>query len=186
MKRYAPLFLLVLAAACPNDKKDRAAELPIDTTHLASAPTVDSAGGDLSQVSGGLPAASPDTFHEQKLPARLRERTASSAASASAPAVPEAPAPLVEAVQREQAVSRFCYVEYGKKADPNLRGNVAMLVTVGASGVTGARVADANWSGAAGSSVNRCLDDKAPHAWRLAPGAVKPGKYAVQLSFTGS
>jgi hypothetical protein len=62
-----------------------------------------------------------------------------------------------------------------------------MLVTVGSSGITEARVADANWtSRAAGSAVNRCLNERAKLAWKLAPGAVRNGSYVVQLSFRGA
>jgi hypothetical protein len=61
-----------------------------------------------------------------------------------------------------------------------------MVVTIGSSGVTDARVGDAKWSGPAGKAVNRCLDQKAKQAWNVAPGAVKPGRYVVQLSFTGA
>jgi hypothetical protein len=93
----------------------------------------------------------------------------------------------MEAVQREQSFTRFCYTEFGQKSDPTLRGNVAMVVSVGASGITGARVGDSNWSGQnAGRAVNSCLNDKAKMAWKLSPGTVKPGSYVVQLSFSGA
>ena len=73
------------------------------------------------------------------------------------------------------------------KADPSLRGNVAMVVTIGGSGVTDAEVGDSKWTGAAaGRAVNRCLNQKAKQAWNVAPGAVKPGRYVVQLSFSGA
>jgi hypothetical protein len=62
-----------------------------------------------------------------------------------------------------------------------------MVVTIGSSGVTEATVGDSKWSGAAaGRAVNRCLDQKAKQAWNVAPGSVKPGRYVVQLSFTGT
>jgi hypothetical protein len=106
--------------------------------------------------------------------------------SASRSSFPDAPAPLVEAVQREQGATRFCYTEFGQKADPTLRGSVAMVVTVNGSGVSDARVGDSRWTGSAGRAVNRCLDEKAKLAWNVSPGAVKPGKYIVQLSFSGA
>jgi hypothetical protein len=61
-----------------------------------------------------------------------------------------------------------------------------MVVTIGGSGVTDATVGDSKWSGTAGRAVNRCLDQKAKQAWHVAPGAVKPGRYVVQLSFSGT
>jgi hypothetical protein len=108
------------------------------------------------------------------------------AATATRASYPEAPSPLLDAVEREQSATRFCYTEFGQKADPSLRGNVAMVVTIGNSGVTDARVGDAKWTGSAGRAVNRCLDQKAKQAWNVAPGAVKPGRYVVQLSFSGT
>ena len=62
-----------------------------------------------------------------------------------------------------------------------------MVVTIGSGGVTDAEVGDSKWTGpAAGRAVNRCLNQKAKQAWNVAPGAVKPGRYVVQLSFSGT
>jgi len=182
VKRLACLPLLAIALACPGDKKKDTAQLPVDslkadTTKLAAADTTQT---DLGQIKANLPKAAPDTFHEQKLkPTGVGDAARSSFA--------DAPTPLVDAVEREQSATRFCYTEFGQKADPSLRGNVAMVVTIGSSGVTDAKVGDAKWSGtaAAGRAVNRCLDQKAKQAWNVAPGAVKPGRYVVQLSFSG-
>jgi hypothetical protein len=162
---FIPLFILL--AACPSEKP-KVAKVPVDT-----------ASADLSKVQTSLPPMAPDTFKPPKLPTVA-------ASGASSAGYPEAPAPLLEAVQREEAFSRFCFTEFGKKADPALRGNVAMLVTVVDSGLGDARVGASNWSSTSGNAVNRCLNDKAKRAWKLAPGKVKPGKYAVRLSFTGT
>jgi hypothetical protein len=186
VKRLALLPLLAAALACPGDKRNTA-QLPIDTAKADTTKTLasaDTATTDLSKIKTNLPAAAPDTFREQKLtPSNVRGGVGNSVRTSFA----DAPAPLVDAVQREQNATRFCYTEFGQKADPSLRGNVAMVVTIGSSGVTDARVGDAKWSGAAaGRAVNRCLDQKAKQAWNVAPGAVKPGHYVVQLSFTGA
>lgn len=195
MKRLGLVVpLLAVVVACPRDKQDRSASLPVDTTHVAAADSLAAAStpappGDLSGVKGSIPSAAPDTFKQRKLTplsAAQRQGGASGTGGSATSGASEAPAPLLDAVEREQAFSRFCYSEFGQKADPSLRGNVAMVVTVGSSGVTDARVSDSNWSGSAGSAVNRCLNDKAKRAWKLTPGAVSPGRYAVQLSFTGS
>jgi hypothetical protein len=61
-----------------------------------------------------------------------------------------------------------------------------MVVTMGNSGVSDAHVGDSKWTGPAGRPVDRCLDQKAKQAWKVAPGAVKPGRYVVQLSFSGT
>lgn len=177
-KSARALFMLPFMAAfaaCPKDKTvSRTDSMPIDTTTLDTTTTTD-----LSQIRSNLPAAEPDTFTKRKLvPSGGMRATAS---------VPAAPGPLMEAVQREQSFTRFCYTEFGQKSDPSLRGNVAMVVSVGASGITGARVGDSNWSGqTAGRAVNACLNDKAKQAWKLSPGVVKPGSYVVQLSFSGA
>lgn len=170
MKRLAVLPLILsfgALVACPADKPpQKTAAIPVDTTKT-----------DLSKLPAVLPAPVPDTFKQQKL---------TPSGETGAPSLPEAPPELQDAVTREQSSAQFCYVEFGKKSDPGLRGNVAMAVTVAQSGVTDAKVASSAWSGGAGNAVNRCLNERAKRAWKLAPGAVKPGKYAVRLSFTGS
>lgn len=182
VKRLAFLPLLAIALACPGDKKKDTAQLPVDSLKVDTTKalaTVDTTPTDLGQIKTNLPKAAPDTFHEQKLkPSGVGDVGGSKFA--------DAPTPLVDAVEREQSATRFCYTEFGQKSDPTLRGNVAMVVTIGNSGVTDAKVGDAKWSGAAaGRAVNRCLDQKAKQAWNVAPGAVKPGRYVVQLSFSG-
>lgn len=166
------LPFVVALAACPKDKS--AQRFPVDTTPLDTTTPAD-----LSQIQSNLPDAEPDTFTRRKLTPVGGTRVGAS--------IPAAPGPLMEAVQREQSFTRFCYTEFGQKSDPTLRGNVAMVVSVNAGGITGARVADSNWSGpTAGRAVNSCLNDKAKLAWKLSPGAVKPGSYVVQLSFSGA
>jgi hypothetical protein len=181
-KRLAFLPFLAITLACPGEKKKDVAQLPVDTLKPDSTKMItstDTAPADLGKIKTNLPAAAPDSFHEQKLkPSGVGNPSRSSFA--------DAPAPLVDAVQREQSATRFCYTEFGQKADPTLRGNVAMVVTIGNTGVTDARVGDAKWSSStAGRAVNRCLDQKAKQAWNVTPGAVKPGHYVVQLSFSG-
>ena len=181
LKRLALLPLLAIALGCPGDKKKDVAQIPVDTakpdtTKLA----VNDTATDLRNVKTNLPTPAPDTFHEQKL-----RPSGGDVGGTSRSSFPDAPTPLVDAVQREQSATRFCYTEFGQKADPTLRGNVAMVVTIGNAGVTDAHVGDAKWSGNAGRAVNRCLDQKAKQAWNVAPGAVKPGRYIVQLSFSG-
>ena len=89
-------------------------------------------------------------------------------------------------VPYECTSSQFCYQEFGQKVDPSLAGGVAMVVTVGGSGgITDAKVASDSWSSNAGKSVNRCLDERAESAWKVAAGAVPAGKYVVRMTFTG-
>jgi hypothetical protein len=163
MRYFAMLPALLLLCACPSDKKPAAPPpLAQDTTPA-----------DLGVVKTDIPAAAPDTF---TAPAAHR------AARASA-AIPDAPPALLEVVQREQAFSKFCYQEFGEKADPSLAGGVAMIVTVGGEGVSDARVRADSWSSKAGQQVNGCLNEKAARAWKIQSDAVKPGQYVVQLTF---
>jgi hypothetical protein len=182
VKRLALFPFLAIALACPGDKKKDTAQIPVDTakpdsTKLA---TTDTTPTDLGKIKANLPQAAPDTFHQQKL-----TPSGGGVGNSGRTSFADAPTPLLDAVEREQSATRFCYTEFGQKADPSLRGNVAMVVSIGNSGVTDARVGDAKWSGSAGKAVNRCLDQKAKQAWQVAPGAVKPGHYVVQLSFSG-
>ena len=185
VKRIALLPLLAVALACPGDKRNNTAQLPVDslkpdsTRTLATVDTMTST--DLSKIKSTVPATAPDTRRQKLTP------SPGGIGSGTHTSFVDAPTPLVDAVEREQSATRFCYTEFGQKADPSLRGNVAMVVTIGSSGVTDAEVGDSKWTGAAaGRAVNRCLNQKAKQAWNVAPGAVKPGRYVVQLSFTGA
>jgi hypothetical protein len=166
MRRLLLLPLLLVAVACPKDKKtaDTVPPIPVDTTQA-----------DLSDITTTRPPPEPDTFKTIK-PAPQPNVTGTS--------YPSAPDALMEAVRREQSATQFCYNEFGLKNDPNLRGNVVLLVTVGRSGITDAKVGASRWSPAAGGrAVNTCLNEKARDAFKIAQGAVKPGTYQVPLSF---
>ena len=169
-----PLLLLGVVA-CPKDRKKGAG----DSVAVAPPIVADTTPTDLSSMPTSLPPAAPDTF--KPLPPKKQPRQ-----QAAAPSYPQAPSALMDAVQRSQTVSKFCYQEFGQKVDPSLRGGVAMLVTVGESGITDARVANDNWSSRTGKAVNECLNETAKLAGKLTPGDVKSGKYYVQLAFTGS
>jgi hypothetical protein len=174
-KRYALLAVLLAGAvACPKDKKRGS-----DTVAVAPPLTQDTTPQDLSSLQSNLPPVAPDTFKPRKLSPTPRHT------GATAPQYPDAPPALMDAVERSRTFSKFCYQEFGQKSDPTLRGGVAMLVTVDASGVSDARVANDSWSSSSGKAVNNCLNEKARTAWKLSPGVVKSGKYVVQLAFTG-
>ncbi|MGI9077237.1 MAG: hypothetical protein ACR2G6_07905 [Gemmatimonadaceae bacterium] len=164
MRKFAiiPLVVMVLVG-CPKDKKAGIDTVTVDTTPV-----------DLDSLVTVIPPPAPDTFTPPKLPTGNQNAAAS---------IPNAPPALMEAVEREQSFTKFCYQEFGLKADPSLRGGVAMIVTVGSGGITKAVVGNDNWTGPAGKAVNTCLNTKATQAWQLAAGAVKPGRYVVPLSF---
>jgi hypothetical protein len=168
MKRIALLVAGVLVlAGCPGDDD----QPPVDT---ASTVAMDTTPVNFDSLDTNLPPPKPDT--QTAIPVSRPPRRA--------PPIPPAPPALVEAVSREQSFTQFCYQEFGQKADPTLRGGVAMVVTVGAEGITDARVENDNWTSSSGAAVNRCLNERAKDAWRLSSGAVRPGKYVVNQTFT--
>jgi hypothetical protein len=163
MRRIVLLPAVLLLCACPSDKKSAPAALAQDTMPV-----------NLSDVKTDIPPAAPDTFTAPKPVVRTSTK------------IPNAPPALLEVVQREQAFSKFCYQEFGEKADPSLAGGVAMVVTVGGEGVSEAHVQADSWSSKAGKQVNGCLNDKAARAWKIPSDAVRPGQYVVQLAFRPS
>ena len=171
----AAVALAFLTLGCPGERRNRASDtaraaVPVDTTPM-----------DLSKVQTSLPPTLPDTF---KGPDRRVVRRSAGDVAAEPP-IPPAPPALMDAVSRERSFSRFCYQEFGQKVDPSLAGGVAFVVTVGQNGITDATVANDSWSSNAGSAVNRCLNERAGSAWKLAAGAVPAGKYIVRMTFTG-
>jgi hypothetical protein len=160
----APLAL----CACSSDAKPKA-----DAAIAAYAAPADTQKVDLSGVKTGLPPAVNDSFVTPPKGPRI-----------SIVNIPDAPEALMDAVQREEGISRFCYQEFGQKSDPKLVGAVALVVVVDVGKIWTARVGADDWSSKSGKAVNECLVEKAPQAWKLMPGAkVKPGRYVVQLRF---
>jgi hypothetical protein len=170
MKRLAIILVALVAIAAlvflvrPRGDRQVADTTPIDTTAVA-----------LESLTANVPPQAPDTFKPVE-PTRLPD-------PATRRVIPDAPDALMAAVEREKDFTQFCYEEVGLKTDPTLRGGVAFVVTVGAQGVTGARVASDNWTSGAGKAVNRCLNERARQAWKLKPGEVKAGQYRVPLTF---
>ena len=153
------LVLGLALAACPPDKP-KPAPVQADTTPL-----------NMDSLKTAIPPAAPDTWKKPVI------RTLP----------PPAPPALLQAVEREQSFSKFCYQEFGQKSDPTLRGGVAIVVTMGKGGIEAAKVVDDSWSARGpGRAVNACLNEKAAQAWKPDPGAVKPGDYVVQLTFRPS
>src|SRR5256885_13531914 len=116
VKRLALLPFLAIALACPGEKKKDVAQIPVDTMKPDSTKMVastDTTPGDLSTVRTNLPKAAPDTFHQQRL-----RPTGAGVGNAGRSSFADAPTPLVDAVQREQSATRFCFTEFGQKADP--------------------------------------------------------------------
>lgn len=166
VRRFAwvPLVLVftVALAACPGDKPPPPQATQLDTTPV-----------NLDSVQAAIPPAAPDTF--KPIPKPQPRRVAQ--------LPPNAPPALMEVVSRQQSFTRFCYQEFGQKADPTLAGGVSVVVTVGSGGVTAASVAADSWTSAAGKAVNQCINERAAQAWKLEPGVVRSGRYLVPLRF---
>ena len=165
-------FLLAapfVAAACGGDSPGKSTAAAV----AAFSVPADTQKVDLGAVKTGLPPSVNDSFVAPPRTPRLRIEN-----------IPDAPEALMEAVQREEGISRFCYQEFGQKSDPKLVGAVALVVVVDVGKIWTARVGADDWSSKAGTAVNACLVEKAPQAWKLLPGArVAPGRYVVQLRF---
>ncbi len=168
MRQLLTATLVLLLPACGSDTPAK----PADMAAAFAAPA-DTIPVDLGAVKANLPPAVNDSFVAPPAPPRIRMEN-----------IPDAPDALMEAVQREEGISRFCYQEFGQKSDPKLVGAVALVVVFDAGRIWSARVGADDWSSKAGKAVNECLVDKAPQAWKLLPGAkVAPGRYVVQLRF---
>ena len=159
---------LVLTSACGEGahKADTPPPRPLAT---------DTGTADLSKLSANLPPPSSDTF------------TPIATTRLKVESIPDAPPDLMDAAEREEGISRFCYQEYGQKVDPKLVGAVALVVTVQANAIQSARVGAEQWSSSVGEAVDNCLVQKVPQAWKLLPGARVPaGRYVIQLRFRPS
>lgn len=190
--RFRPASLVPIAAlllaACPRDKKEDpgAATVPVDSTLVAAMTPDTQPPADLSSLTSNIPAAAPDTFRRRTAAEIAKANGYSYGDGAATARIPDAPRELMTAVERELSFQRFCYQEFGQKADPSLAGNVAMVVRIGDGGISDTRVGNSRWTSSAGQAVNTCLSQKAKQAWKVAPGVVKPGQYVVQLSFRGT
>lgn len=172
--RFIPLLSLSFALACgePPAAKPDAAGAPTPAPAAAIVPEPASAPVDLSKLQSNIPKASTDTFTFR--PLRVEQ-------------IPDAPQALMDAAERERGISRFCYQEFGQKVNPKLTGAVALIVTVEANVISGARIGADDWNAPHGKAVNRCLVQKVPQAWKLLPDAdVKDGRYVLQLQFRPS
>lgn len=156
-----------VAAGCGGGAQPKAADA------AAAFAAADTQKVDLGAVKTALPPAVNDSFVAPAAPPKIRIDK-----------IPDAPDAIMEAVQREEGISRFCYQEFGQKSDSKLVGAVAIVVTFDAGKIWSARVGADDWSSKAGKAVNACIVEKAPQAWKPLPGArIAPGKYVVQLRF---
>lgn len=172
------LFLLILFAGCaePGQSPPPAAGTPSSPATPAQPPVAQPSDPpkpvDLSKLSSNIPKASADTFTFR--PLRVER-------------IPDAPQVLMDAAEREQGISRFCYQEFGQKNDPRLRGAVALVVTMENNAVKDVKIGADDWTSPSGRAVDTCLLQKVGQAWKLLPDQrVADGRYVVQLQFRPS
>lgn len=87
-------------------------------------------------------------------------------------------------VRSRESQLRFCYQEYGLKANPRLAGTVTINIVVAGSGsVSGANIARRTWSGAGASEAESCIQSRI-RGWRFPTSSTGEGTYAFSFSFT--
>ena len=87
-------------------------------------------------------------------------------------------------VRSRESQLRFCYNEYGLKANPSLAGSVTASVSLTPAGaVTGVNVTNRTWSGEGAGDAERCITDKI-RAWHFPPSEAGGGTYSFSFSFT--
>ena len=87
-------------------------------------------------------------------------------------------------VRSRESQLRFCYNEYGLKANPALAGSVTAAVGLSPSGsVTSVNVTNRTWSGAGASETERCIAGKI-RGWRFPSSDAAGGTFSFSFSFT--
>ncbi|HEX2778294.1 MAG TPA: AgmX/PglI C-terminal domain-containing protein [Gemmatimonadaceae bacterium] len=87
-------------------------------------------------------------------------------------------------VRSREAQLRFCYVENGLKANPNLAGTITVAITLTGSGsVTDADITNRTWGGAGASSAESCILSKI-RSWRFPSSSAGGGTFSFPFNFT--
>ena len=87
-------------------------------------------------------------------------------------------------VRGRESQLRFCYNEYGLKANPSLAGSVtASIALTPAGAVSDVNITNRTWSGAGASETERCIAEKV-RGWRFPSSDAVAGMYAFSFSFT--
>lgn len=87
-------------------------------------------------------------------------------------------------VRSREAQLRFCYVERGLKANPNLAGTINVAITMTGSGnVTGVDITSRTWGGAGASEAESCIVDKI-RSWKFPSSDAGGGTYGFPFNFT--
>lgn len=91
---------------------------------------------------------------------------------------------LGQFVRSRESQLRFCYQEYGLKANPSLAGTVTVAISLTGSGdVTGVNITNRTWSGAGASEAESCIRSKI-ESWRFPASDAGGGTYSFPFNFT--
>ena len=91
---------------------------------------------------------------------------------------------LGQFVRSRESQLRFCYQEYGLKANPSLAGTVTVAISLTGSGdVTGVNVTNRTWSGPGASEAESCIRNKI-ESWRFPASDAGGGTYSFPFNFT--
>ncbi len=87
-------------------------------------------------------------------------------------------------VRSRESQLRFCYQEYGLKANPNLAGTVTVAITLSGSGsVSDVDITRRTWSGAGASEAEGCIRSRV-RSWKFPASATGAGTYGFPFNFT--
>jgi hypothetical protein len=91
---------------------------------------------------------------------------------------------LGQFVRSRESQLRFCYQEYGLKANPALAGTVTVAISLTGSGdVTGVNITNRTWSGPGASEAESCIRSKI-ESWRFPASDAGGGTYSFPFNFT--
>lgn len=91
---------------------------------------------------------------------------------------------LGDYVRSRESQLRFCYQEYGLKANPSLAGTINVAITMTGSGsVTGVDITDRTWSGPGASPTESCIRSKIS-GWHFPSSSAGGGTYSFPFNFT--
>ena len=91
---------------------------------------------------------------------------------------------LGQFVRSRESQLRFCYQEYGLKANPSLAGTVTVAISLTGTGdVTGVNVTNRTWSGPGASEAESCIRNKI-ESWKFPASDAGGGTYSFPFNFT--
>ena len=91
---------------------------------------------------------------------------------------------LGQFVRSRESQLRFCYQEYGLKANPSLAGTVTVAISLtGGGDVTGVNITNRTWGGPGASDAESCIRSKI-ESWKFPSSDAGGGTYSFPFNFT--